>query len=145
MPRWAESNLNCTKFFKTLESFFCHLKVFYSSRCIQFSPDKKFSLSELFLCVIWYDSHQFSYLFLLTLTGEELCTEMGFLCSVDFGRWRYSLERIVSGIIRQPFQRRVFHWKKVILNFTGVIEVKNLWTFDWTFDWFSLFLIKFSL
>ena len=39
--------------------------------------------------------------------GEELYTQMGFFCSVNFGRSIYSSQRNVSGIIKKLVQRRI--------------------------------------
>ena len=39
--------------------------------------------------------------------GEELYTQMGFFCSVNFGRLIYSSQRNVSGIIKKLVQRRI--------------------------------------
>ena len=39
--------------------------------------------------------------------GEELYTQMGFFCSVNFGRSIYSSQRNVSGINKKLVQRRI--------------------------------------
>ena len=42
------------------------------------------------------------------LRGEELYTQMGFFCSVNFRRSIYSLWRFETGIIRKLLQRRIW-------------------------------------
>ena len=41
--------------------------------------------------------------------GEELYTQMGFFCSVNFGRSIYSSYRVETGIIRKLVQRRIWN------------------------------------
>ena len=43
------------------------------------------------------------------LRGEELYTQMGFFCSVNFDRSIYSLYRVASGINKKPLQRRIWN------------------------------------
>ena len=48
-----------------------------------------------------------SFLFRPLLRGEELYTQMGFFCSVNFGRSIYSSKRVETGIIRKLVQCRM--------------------------------------
>ena len=57
--------------------------------------------------------------------GEELYTQMGFFCSVNFGRSIYSWRRNLSGIIKKMVKRRIQNKKDFLdfrLFFRGVIE-----------------------
>ena len=46
------------------------------------------------------------------LWGEELYAQMGFFCSVNFGRSIYSSQGNVSGIIKKLIQRRIQNSKE---------------------------------
>ena len=51
------------------------------------------------------------------LRGEELYTQMVFFCSDNFDRSIYSSYRVVSGIFKQPVQRRIWNKKIFCISF----------------------------
>ena len=84
------------------------------------------------------------------LWGEELYTQMGFFCSVNFGRSIYSSYRNVSGIIKRLLQLE-FKIKKIFLwNFVFFEELSSFKflcehaIFAWFFSLLAKFLFKLS-